>query len=116
MISSSAGQADFVVGYEGRSFKPLPLVWGAAAVRNERGVFNAVLSDGDGAVEPYERWQRKYAGGVCQELEVPVEVSSKGPFYVADLRLDLLDRKPYSLDSTHDWAKKVYDIACDSKM
>jgi len=102
---------DYVIGYEGRSHHPLPLVWGAAAVRNERGVFNAVFGDGDGAiVDTYERWQRKYAGGVCQELEVPVEVTSKGPFYVVDLRLDLLDRPPYSLDSAHDWAKKVYGI------
>lgn len=101
---------DFVIGYEGRAHKPFPLVWGAAAMRNDRGgVFNAVFGDTeDGVRDTYERWLEEFAGSICEKLEVEIEVTSKGPFYVADLRLDLLDRDPYSMENGRRWRRTAY--------
>lgn len=98
---------DFVIGYEGRAL-PLPLVWGAAAVRNERGVFNAVL--GEGSYDTYERWQRKFVGSVCGATEVEIAVDTKDPFFVADLRLDLLNRDPYRVEDDKKWRRAAYGI------
>lgn len=100
-----------VVGYEGGAHPGLPLLWGAAALRDETGVYNAVFRGPTAPRIAYDKWLTKYVGvdekgiigrlgGVCSKTEVPIDVTGlDGAFYVVDLRIDLLDRAPYAMDS-----------------
>lgn len=88
-----------IVGYEGGAESGHPLVWGAAAVRDERGVFNAVL--------PHEFQPRldddelREAAVTLCEVEIPIE--KLGPYFVADLDRSAAEREPYLVEDDGLW-------------
>lgn len=88
-----------VIGYEGGFTEWLPLVWGAAAVRDERGVFNATL--------PLENQPRltddelRDAPVTLCEVEIPID--QIGPYYVADIDRKLASRAPYLVENNEPW-------------
>jgi hypothetical protein len=88
-----------VIGYEGSPVSGHPLVWGAAAVRDERGVFNAVLP---GKFQPRldEDELRDAAVTLC-EVEIPIE--KVGPYFVADIAKDMASREPYRVEEDGIW-------------
>ena len=82
-----------VIGYEAGATPDHPVIWGAAAVRTERGIFNAVL--GDNSYTSSETWREYVKSGASTEIEVPIPVNNEGPLFVVDLWVELLDREPY---------------------
>lgn len=87
-----------VIGYESGASPDYPLVWGAAAIRDEKGVHNAVLDpEAKGFGIDNEEWESLIRKGSVTKMEVAVPVEGPGPFFVVDLRIDLLDREPYQL-------------------
>lgn len=97
-----------IVGYEGGAAPGHPLVWGAAAVRDERGVFNAVL--------PHKHQPRlsdeelREAAVTLCEVEIPIE--KLGPYFVADIAKDVAAREPYFVEEDGIWPqlKKIVAI------
>jgi len=88
-----------VVGYESGATPDHPLIWGAAAVRDDRGIFNAVLSYTHGCPMSNEDWEKTIRKGSATAIEVPIPIEEVGPYYVADVRLDLFDRAPYAVQN-----------------
>lgn len=89
-----------IIGYESGASNDHPMIWGAAALRTEEGIFNAVTGFGPMSQED---WDKLVARGTVTQLEVPVPVKSKAQMFVIDLRLDLLDKDPYKLDGDSEW-------------
>lgn len=85
-----------VVGYEGGIRESeYPLLWGAAALRDARGVYNAVLRGA--SLMSLESWESCLAEGNATATEVPIPVETSDPFFVMSLRLDLMERAPYTV-------------------
>lgn len=82
-----------VIGFEGRG-EGEPLLWGAAAVRTDKGIINAVLG---GPPMSEEEWQEIVNKGSATQIETPIPLKKLSPLFTMSLRLDLLKRKPYSV-------------------
>jgi len=87
-----------VVGYEGGGHRRHPLTWGAAAILDPEGALhNGVLNPNGNCGDPdgQAALAKHVKDGVVGALEVPAPVAKLGPYYVADLRIDLYFKKPY---------------------
>jgi len=84
-----------VIGYEAGATPDHPVIWGAAAVRTERGIHNACLGKGSSIDET--TWKEVVKGRSATEMEVPIPVDYEGPLFVVDLWVELLDREPYKI-------------------
>jgi hypothetical protein len=85
-----------VIGFEGRAPAHYPLVWGAAALRDETEVLNAVTGlrlAGNAA------WERYIEKGVVTALEIEVPVTRMRPYYVMSVLKELAEQDPYRIGS-----------------
>lgn len=100
-----------IVGYEGgtstdENGKELPLLWGAAAAKDERGVYNAVLGGGQRLDE--EEWEEIVRDGSAAKTEVPIEIpDDTEAAYVLNIRKDLAAREPYYVEDM----PEIYGVA-----
>jgi len=84
-----------VIGYEAGATPDHPVIWGAAAVRTEKGIHNACLGSGSSIDET--TWQAVLKGHSATEMECSVFTEYDGPLFVVDLWIELLDREPYKI-------------------
>jgi len=84
-----------VIGYEAGATPDHPVIWGAAAIRTERGIHNACL--GESSSIDLTTWKEVVQGKSATAMEVSVPVADMGPLFVVDLWIELLDREPYKV-------------------
>lgn len=101
-----------VVGYEGGGAdKSYALIWGAAAVRDSRGVLNAALqSEYQPRLDP-EEWAETTREGAATaiEVEIPIEKIG-GPYFVADMAKEVAARAPYHIKEPDDFWMEIHGI------
>ena len=106
----------YVVGYEAGADPSYPLIWGAAAVRDKRGVFNAVIG-----CSPYqpranpEEWAKLMREGSATAIEIEIPVDTLKPYFVMSVRKDLAELKPYYIDPEFAFMRKVTAIGYGEK-